>query len=59
MATTKTLTVADLAKSLKMKPRAVRRKLRALPASLTGAQDQRWEFTAANAKKVMAALRSN
>lgn len=57
MATTKNLTVADLAKTLKMKPRAVRRHLRALPGNVVGSQDQRWAFTPAVAKKVVAAIK--
>lgn len=55
---TKNITLASLAKTLKIAPKALRRRLRSLPSVPYVKNSKRWEFTPANAKKVAAMIKT-
>lgn len=55
---TKNVTVASLAASLKVKPKALRRRLRSLKSVPYVKGDRRWVFTPAQARTVRSMLKA-
>lgn len=53
-----TMTIADVAKSVKMTPKAARSKLRKASNAPKGTSKSRWVFSTAEAKKVKALLQA-